>query len=85
MLEARFRRSLRRCAPLCLSALVSAFRAAKAVGGYPAKRGAASAPVAQSAFPALHAARATAVPGQHRLRFRCILHEEKLKMPVDTL
>ena len=59
-------RSLRRCAPLCLSALVSAFRARKAVGGYPQER-AASAPVAQSAFPALHAAGATAVPGHHRL------------------
>ena len=42
--------SLCRCAPLCLSALVPAFQAVKAVGDYPVKRGAASAPVASRLF-----------------------------------
>ena len=34
------KRSLRRCAPLCLSALAPAFQAAKAVGGYAIQRAA---------------------------------------------
>jgi hypothetical protein len=80
-------RSLRRCAPPCLSALDSAFLAGKAVGGYAMKR-AASAPVAQSAFPALHAAGAEftrrsvcAKEGQFRAAPACPELVEGLRSP----